>query len=290
MIKKTLTFLFISFQSFGCLVSTPQTLVFENKPNFQELKSHIVFKNCNDDQSNRFLNFLSDFKGNLNHHILRVELPSITLEKSVTISRLSDYINSRLTKPKDWKVTNLKFSHANQTLIALNKSDTLSLECNNCSHTGSKTIKGTIVNPIDNSYKSLWFKGDLAVKTKSLVVSENIGVSNQPLSPSQLEVKTIYSKNPDRLFTNINQIVFYKLNKGKSKGEAIHYSDITPVNLVRVGQPVTILLKKNSLRLEGKATPHQSGKLGQVIRLKNNRTNKTVIGKIVDFNKVEVQL
>lgn len=283
-------FTIFSFSSFACEIQGPSRLIKSENASNLEIKNLLTFSKCNQNQINASTKLIKDFSGVLRNKILRSELSETSLIKPINIQNLEELVNQRVSLPKDWKLIGIRYAHGNVGAFALNEGDSLSIECLHCSNTGKKNLKGLITNPHQNTVKALWFNASLAVKTKSLIAKRNLTLNNKSLDPSDFKFITTFSENPSQLFTKREQLVFYKLNKGKSKGESISFNDITPVNLVSVGQPVTILLVNKGLVLEGKATPHQSGKLGQVIRLKNNRTNKTVIGKVVDFNKVEVQL
>jgi flagella basal body P-ring formation protein FlgA len=44
------------------------------------------------------------------------------------------------------------------------------------------------------------------------------------------------------------------------------------------------------IKLNGSATPMRAGRLGEVIQLKTINSKKIIIGRITNFNEVEVEL
>ncbi len=283
-------FTFYSLSVNACLIDGPQRIIKTSNATSSDLKNLITFKKCKSDQVDHALSFINDLSGKITPRVLKTEFSEIKLNKSITITKLDEILNQNTALPKDWRLVEARLAHGQKRAFSVSGEESLSFECLHCENTGKKNLKAIITNSITNNIRAVWFNATLAVKSKSLIATRNLSLNNQSLNPSDFKIITTYSENPSQLFTKRDQLLFYKLNKGKSKGEAITFNDITPINLVSVGRPVTILLNTKGLTLEGKATPHQSGKLGQVIRLKNNRTNKTIIGKVVDFNKVEVQL
>lgn len=65
--------------------------------------------------------------------------------------------------------------------------------------------------------------------------------------------------------------------------------DILAVNLINYGTPVKALYKINGLTLEKNFMPTRSARLNETVEL-NGAQNKKLYGKVVDFNKVEIEL
>lgn len=287
--KLTLISLLAICSSLACEITGPKLIIKEDGKSsplhlFELLK-------CTDKQKTQFTTFLSDFQGTLNKRVLTAELGLGFKKKSTTeIQTLSSFFNSRINKDNSWKFVESSFSGTNIPFVAISENQSLSVLCNNCNNTGNKNIKIEIRDPIAARVRSSWSNTKLAARTKALYTTENVPVNNKALLPHQFEERVVYDIRPEQFFTDKEQLVFYKTNRAKSKGEAVRFQDLTPVNLVKMGHPATIILKNNSLTLETIAIPSQSGKLGQRIRLKNPRTKKVIIGKVVNFNKVEVEL
>jgi hypothetical protein len=65
--------------------------------------------------------------------------------------------------------------------------------------------------------------------------------------------------------------------------------DIQPVNLVNYGTPVKINLKNSAISLTKIASPTRSAQFGESVELKINN-EKTITGKVIDYNQVVIEL
>ncbi|MCF8057995.1 MAG: flagellar basal body P-ring formation chaperone FlgA [Bacteriovoracaceae bacterium] len=282
--------LFLS-SSMACEVRGPKLILWDKSKTGSRPAAALSFKNCNDKDIEKIQSFTSDFEGTLSSRIFQSETGiKVSMTNIIKIDSLESFLNDRVDKNREWRFINTSLVGTNESIVTVNEGQSINVDCSLCKNTGEKNVKIELRDPIKGSYKAFWSKGDLAAKTTALVCLDNLNVNNQPLSPRFFREKITYSTRPDQFFTSAPQTVFYKLNKAKVKGEAIHFQDLTPVNLVKMGNPVTVILRNESLSLEGSAIPGQSGRLGERIRLKNVRTQKTIIGKVIDFNKVEVEL
>jgi flagella basal body P-ring formation protein FlgA len=62
------------------------------------------------------------------------------------------------------------------------------------------------------------------------------------------------------------------------------------MTIVKPGQKVKVLLKGKSISLNSTALARQGGKIGQIIDVYNQKTNKKISGLVIDFNTVMVNL
>ncbi|MFT6068646.1 MAG: flagella basal body P-ring formation protein FlgA [Bacteriovoracaceae bacterium] len=207
----------------------------------------------------------------------------------IRVSNLKDSLKEKFNLGSLWSFSKLKFVNK-LTTLGLSKEDTLSFGCEFCHTTGEKNISLVIYNPIKNYSKTYWASATVLVSTKVLVPNRSISPSEPQLTPSDFKLKSLSVTRPEKYFTNIEQLVFYKVNKPISANDGLLFTDLVPVNLVSAGTPTKIILRSKTLQVEGTAIPSQSGKFGEVIRLRNPKTKRMITGKVVDFNKVMVDL
>ena len=283
---------FVQPYAYSCEIEAPKTLVVTEILESYELKPAFNYQNCDDNQIKNFNILLTDYTGELNQRILHSEINDkrIRLKNSFTISSLETAINNRVQLPTNWKVIDLKTIGQTGHYFALSNEDHIQVNCNNCNNTGTKNIKFEIVNPVSNTRETHWVTGSVAIAVEALVSKSNISITNQALNKNDFELKTVYSARPENFFTFKDKLPYYKNHRPIRVGQVIHYNDISPLNLVNMGTLVQVKLNANGLKLEGKAIPTTSGKLGEIIQLKNPKTNKIIIGKITNFNEVEVEL
>lgn len=289
MIKTTLLLFALSAPSIACSISGPKQIILSEKKSISE--AGLDLKECDSSKEQRILNFINDFKGTLTDRIVKLEIGSgIQLSSNIQITSLESFLNNKLSIPKDWKFINSSFTGQTSGFLKTDKNDVLNVQCSNCINPGKKNILIESYNPISGRTSRNWVSTELSVKSLALVASKNFNIDYQSLNPSEFELKEVYTTSPDKIFTQKDRLVFYKLNRPKAKGEVLIFQDISPVNLVKMGTPVNVVLIHNGIKISGNAIAGQSGKIGETIRLKNTKTNKTIVGKIINFNKVEVNL
>lgn len=286
----TLIFSLIS-SSWACQISGPKMVIFNKEKNNSKPSKAFTFTKCSPTQEVKLKGFINDFEGTLSYRAILAETGiKVKLESRTELAELNSFLNKRIEKDKEWRFISSNLTGQNDGIVKVSDEESLSLRCDQCSNTGTKNIKIEIYNALKSRYRYLWAQTDLAAKTTALYPVRSLPVNNTALTPSDFETKVVYHTRPEQFFTQANQLVFYKVNKPKSKGEPIKFQDLTPVNLVKMGQPTTVILRNGAIRLETTAISSQSGKLGQQIRLKNTKSKRTIIGKVVNFNKVEVEL
>ena len=135
-----------------------------------------------------------------------------------------------------------------------------------------------------------WGKTDIAVRVPSLIAQKTLEVGTL-LKPSDFKVQFTYSvASNDSFFANKEKLPFYKNNKIIKEGMALKHSDIYPVNLINVGKPVKTIINKDGMKLTGMGIALGSGKLGDSVHLKGMDGKRIIVGSVVGFNKVMVDL
>jgi len=276
----------------ACEVTPPKKLILAKEVESYELKSAFKYKNCSEEEIKKFNQLLTDYSGTLNQRVLNSEIstPKITLTESFIITSLSSLINAKVSISPEWKIIDLKLVGQSYGFLSLAADEHLQVECSHCNNTGTKNIKLSIVNPISNTREIHWMTGNIAIPVEALVSTKNLSITNQALSINDFELKKVYSDRPEKFFTFKDKLPYHKANRPIRSGQVIQFNDISPLNLVQVGTPVQVKLNSNGLKLQSIGIPSRSGRLGEIIQLKNPKTNKIIIGKITNFNEVEVEL
>lgn len=239
----------------------------------------------------KFLNALQSSKGLVRVDTLSEELgikATITPNR-IRVESLEELLLDKYNLDSKWSFRKIK-SIGKTPLLTLNEYENIQINCRDCTSPGNKNIKITITDPLKGNKKSLWLESKLLLRSYALVSKGDFMVDNKPLLAGSFDFKEVFTENPENFFTKTTNLAFYKLNKPLRKGSPLLFSDITPVSLVKNGQMTTIILKSNALMLEGKAIPMKNGQLGDMIQLRNVKSNRIIIGKVVDFNKVVIDL
>lgn len=209
--------------------------------------------------------------------------------KRVNIINLKDKLKDHFDLGAKWSFDNLKMLNKNN-IFGLNQEDSLDIGCEFCHTTGKKNISLTIFNALSNYNKTHWVNATVFVSTKVLVSSRSISPSEPRLMPQDFVFKEINVTRPEKYFTNKSKLTFYKINKPLAQGSGLAFSYLSPINLVSAGIQTQVILRNKLLIVEGKGIPSQSGKFGETISLRNPKTKKAFSAKVIDFNKVLVDL
>ena len=287
----TLQLLF-GFSIYACEITSPRMLIMADKATASDIQENISFKNCTESQITKVSFLMTDFTGEMNQRILTSETgdKNLSLSKSFTITSLNQVLNERIHLPKKWKIITPKTVGTSKRIFSVGQKDSIEVACTNCSHTGAKNIQLIIKDPVSMSSERTWLTAEVAIEVMALVSKDNISVTNTALNPESFQLEKVYSSRPETFFTFTDKLPFYRAVRNLKAGEVVKYNDVLPLSLVQAGLPVKLNLNSGNIKLESKAIPMKSGRLGEIIQLKNTQSNKIIIGKVTNFNEVEIEL
>lgn len=257
-------------------------------------KSIIKKSTCDNSINSEFVRFIIDTKGNTSGKQISKVFSSLLNKKvlikpnRISIYKLEDYLTERLSFSKSWYIREIKVPN-NLAAITLNDNEHLNIDCPTCNYPGNKSIRIVISNSMKGTNTYHMLNAKLQVKTTALVPRGIIKIDNQPLSESMFREQEIYTDTPARLFTNKKTLGFYKVNKSINS-RAILINDLVPVSLVRAGVPTKVVLDNGVISLKSTATPMRSAKFGETVQMRSLKGNKIIVGKVIDYNKVSVEL
>ena len=264
--------------------------------NISKLTKEIIKKSdCSQNVKLDFVRFLTTTNGVVSNTQLArmfksLENKDVKITPSkISIRKLDDYLTDRIAFSKNWFVRDIN-SAMRKSSIVLNDQENIHVDCPSCSFPGNKSIRLIIQNPINNTNKFQMLNAKVLIKTIALVPRGMIQVNNLPLSENMFKKKAVFVDNPAHIFLNKKALVFYKVNKPLTGEKPLLLSDLIPVSIVKAGTPASILLKHDGISLKSTAIPMRSGKFGDIIQLRSTRSKKIITGKVVDYNKVAIEL
>ncbi len=245
---------------------------------------------------NKISQIISNSNGAVGADFLKREIEKDFQSLSVNITprklsflELNTTLREQLTNSSNLYFLDSKSLNGLRTL-GLIEGEQLKANCESCSSFGEKNIKIDIVNPLANSTRTVWFSSRIMAKIKVFKAKRNLSFQQKHLEAADFYADEIYSGNPDNLVTTLDNIHFYKANKTIIQGAAVSNFDLQPVNLINFGTPVNVVLKNQNINLQRTALPTRSAIAGEIIELKNPNNNKMIAGKVVDYNKVVIEL
>lgn len=303
---RKLSFIFVLFLAFFislgaganevCHLKTYAQVFHSGSADQVGLSDFITETTCPSEVQKKFKEIAFSFKGPLyNDYLLKnfsEELSNFDVElepRKIEVSSIEDLLKKSIDLPKNWGWSDIRILNQAQILL-LTSQEKIALKCTNCQNSGSKNIEVTITNSLSGVARKEWINATIVIKAKALVAKVSLAVNNQPLSANDFEIKTVESVRPERFFTDAENLPYFKLNKPIAQGTALENTDITPINLVTTSHPVQVIFKNNDMVLSGVAQALRAGKMGETIQLRNPSSQKTILGKVIDFNKVLIEL
>ncbi|MFA6237110.1 MAG: flagella basal body P-ring formation protein FlgA [Bacteriovorax sp.] len=264
----------------------------------QLLSSKDIIKttDCESSIIEKISQIISGSSGTIGSDFLKKELikdfPASHIDitpRKMSLLELNNILRDQLTSNSNLYFLELKSLNGIKT-IGTSDGEQIKTYCESCNSFGEKNIKIDIVNPVANATRTLWFSSRIMAKIKIFKARRNLSFQQKHLENDDFYADEIFSGNPDNLLTSINNIHFYKANRTIVQGAAVSNLDIQAVNLVNFGTPVNVVLKNHNINLQRTAMPVRSAHFGEIIELRNPNNSKIIAGKVVDYNKVVIEL
>ncbi len=271
----------------ACEVSLFHTYINLNVEGDSFIKSH---KNCNLDIIANINEVLAQKSGIVSTDpiasSLRFDHKGLTLTpKTINILLSKDLIKQ---DNKNIKLEILK-SGTLKRLFGLGPKDTYHADCKDCQNPGVHHLAITINGREDRSTRKFWFKTKTSIEKTILYANRSIHY-NTPLKKSYFSIKKIFVSDPEKYFSSNTPIHFFKTSRTVQSGLPLLQNGIRPRMLVKNNSPVKVILRNGALQMKSIGTAMGSGKLDEIITVQNTKTKKAYSGKIIDFNKVLVEL
>jgi flagella basal body P-ring formation protein FlgA len=202
----------------------------------------------------------------------------------INIRSFTNLVKNQLKIEKDMELSNLKQLSGKKVLL-YNEMPVFSASCDKCDTTGDKNIKVTLTEN-----RIMWFTAKLLRKRTAYSIIKTIGPFTDNIPLALLSKSNIPVKDEENLFTDIKKLKFYKTNKTLRRGSLLKKSDLAPKTLVKPGKKVTVLIKKGPIELKSIGVSLGAGKIDDFVEVKNPKTKKKYLGKIIDENKVIMEI
>ena len=250
---------------------------------------------CATEINGKLSSLVSNSQGTVGADFLKTELqkdfPETTVNfvnRKLSLLNLNSTVRTQLTPE-----TNLYFTQTRSLnglgSVGLVEGETLHAVCDACQTYGEKNIKLNIINVALNSTRTVWFNSKIMARIKEVKAKKSISFQQKALNADDFYYDEILTLSPDKLLTSLENIQYFKTNRTLLQGATVSSLDLQPVNLVSFGTPVNVLLKSNNISLQRTAMPVRSAKFGDTVEMKGPN-NKLIAGKVIDYNKVVIEL
>jgi|GEM_PF-6879767 len=272
-------FLIFISSVFACEIVAPEKLLLTEKK--VQHSSEIIFKNCDSSSKHLFFESL-----NSKQIIKEIELKSFSdgtitslSPKEIIIERLEDHLKNH---PEKINLSTEKLSLT--PILALKKNDRITLAKDEGKlnvllmideMTGLKTIATLPIEKVE--MLRIW-KLNKGIRPFQVVTAQDLDEISVPAIQAQHSL------------SDLKDLQFYQTNKELKAGEVLKKSDLSGVTLVKAGFDTEILLENELLRIKTRGISRSHGKMGDMVEVFQPQTQKKFQGKVIDFNRIHVQL
>ncbi len=134
----------------------------------------------------------------------------------------------------------------------------------------------------------LVLQGWVRVQQPVMVLKKAMLKGAIPASPD-FEVITRDVTNAHQSFATIKDLLGKELKRSLSEAHVLTLEDVTDKQVVRIGEPVAVEVKKGVILVEMTGIAQKSGKIGDRIPIRVTKTQKQIIAEIVAESRVRFE-
>ena len=287
-------FLFLAFLTqwaSACEVHLPyQLLVFNDDKSGKEIYQA---KNCDVSALETLHQIVTGLEGRVASFQLKEMMNARGHEvevqpQSIFIQQFRSLIRDQLTLPTGVQVK--ATSPINMPgILALPAGDKIEISCSTCLYGTQQPLSVSIMG-FDGSRQSLYATADFKKLVKAYRLTSALPSFSSINANEVLKEEYIESIPHTDLITNIEVLAFYKTNKPLKAGEILKTSDLNAVNLVKAGLKTEVVLENQMIRIKTQGISRSNGTIGELVEVYHPQKNKKYQGRVVDINKVLVEL
>ncbi len=248
----------------------------------------LKLKNCTEDQVETIRATLSNLEGNISSFQLKhlVNIPEFNLnQERLIIKSLNKISKDQLALKDNIHVTAAK---GTPSLVEFNSNDSLSVFCNSCLYGANQDLLINIKSVLGMVNKNN-IKVDFKTYFKAYRLLSNTAAFST-ISQDNIEVIHTEKIPHTELVSNVDELRFFQTNKPLKAGEILKMSDLSPLRIIKAGVKSEVILENQFIKIKTHGIPRSAGSIGQMIEVYHPEKNKKYFGKVIDINKVHVQL
>jgi len=281
---------FLSISSYACEVHLPARFLIFNET--ADIEKTIKKVDCSEAHISELVQILRGVEGKITSEQLEEILSSKGLAIVVSpvliqIQQFKQLVREQLMIPSGIQLKSSQAINA-PDFLSLAPGDRVDIECIGCLF-GSGQILNVNIHGFDGSNSSLTVKSDFKKMVRAYKITSFIP-SFSEVSKDNLNEVYVESIPHTDLITNLDTLKFYKLNKPVQAGDLLRLSDLNAINLVRSGLSTEVIIENALVRIKTHGISRSNGSLGETVEVFHPQKNKKYQGKVIDINKVLVEL
>lgn len=286
-----LFFLLTTLPALACEVTLPYNLVVMG--NLSSASHPFNVKNCETKVIDDLLSTVNGLEGRISATQLTRTMVSQGHEEinfephMIQVQNLKTLINEQLNLPPGVQVKSTQGVNMG-SLLVLAPGDKVEIECSSCLF-GSNQVINVNVSGFDGVKRSFLASVDFKKMVRAYRIL-NTTPSFADISSKDLKEEFTESIPHTDLVTDLGTLKFFKTNKPLKAGALLRLSDLNAVNLVRAGVKTDVVIENQMIRIKTQGISRSNGAIGEYVEVFHPQKNKKYQGKVVDVNKVLVEL
>jgi flagella basal body P-ring formation protein FlgA len=281
---------FISTFSWACEIHLPEHILILGQK--ADLSKIIASTECSSNAISELNETLNNVDGKVSHiqlsEMLKAKNHLVLIQPNlIQIQHFKNIVHEQISMPVGVQMRSSEAMNANN-FLALNLGDRIEVNCIGCLFGSQQPINLT-VHGLNGSKNSLIVKADFKKMVKAFRMTSFHPAFSQVSAASIKEDFTESIPHTD-LFSQIDMLKFYKLNKPLRPGELLRQSDLNPINLVRAGSKTEVIIENELIKLKTYGISRNNAGVGEFVEVFHPQKNKKYQGKVIDLNKVLVEL
>lgn len=280
----------LSSVALACEITLPHRLMVVGQTG--HCGSSVKFKDCADEIVRDLSEVLTGLEGRVSSKSL-VRMMSLRgheialVPASIQIQQLSTFMREELPLPQGVHVKRVSGINT-PDLISLAPGDKINVRCPSCLY-GSQQVINILIEGFDGSNKEITASADFRKMVRAFRVNASLA-SFSNITENDLQEEYTDSVPYTDLLTDTAALRFYKTNKFIKAGELLRFADLNAVNLVKAGLKTEVILENTLVKIKTHGISRSNGAIGDLVEVYHPQKNKKYQGKVIDSNKVLVEL
>jgi hypothetical protein len=290
--KLYLCLIFLIFSAFSdaCDVNLPNKLLIIEESS--DLVSATIQKDCSAHEIKEIVNTVKSVEGKISSTQLSEILKSKNIKAKISpnlieIQHLSHIIRKQIQLPSGISIKSSR-AEESENFFSLSQGDLIDVQCSPCLFGERQPLNLTITEG-NGSKKTIRIIAEFVKKVRAYKLRSSQHAFSK-IDTSELEEVLVEAVPFTEFIDDLNVMKFYKFNKPVQAGELIRLSDLTAENLVRAGSKTEVVIENELIRLKTSAISRSNGTFGELVEVFHPQKNKKYNGKVIDLNKVLVEL
>ncbi len=285
-----LSLIMTSISTWGCSVALPGLMVILGEGQTQNFFTQ---KDCSEAKITDLYQLLTKLDGRISSAQLSEMMSSRGhagmqfTPYMIQVTQLKSIIREQLLLPAGMQVKATRSVNTGN-ILALSPGDQLSLSCEACLY-GTQQPVNVDIKGFDGTYRSMVVTADFAKMVKAYRTTTYLN-SFSDVNQDSIKEEYVESIPHTDLVSDLSVLKFYKTNKPIRNGELLRLSDLNAVNLVKAGLKTDVILENQMVRIKTQGISRNNGTLGELVEVYHAQKNKKYQGKVIDVNKVLVEL